>query len=750
MSNEDDWTGYYDKDDDDNVGIPDIGDTYRGLVPEITEQQVRDRRALMRSGAGQKPYELDDDQMARLLTSYNNIYDKPASKLLLRQPAEYDKKLGNRLGQISQVARLRQRTTDNKEKLNQLKAAITAVTGKTLSDLEMNNVIGQIRNAYNNMKKSTSRSIKAAMRAKHVVPLAPKKDTPEYDELQKQKLEKKYRSRVHAYYPRFITDPQYNTYLDNPEYQGEKEYKAQYDDFVDKKGNPIFSRWEKKTPQQLPMDERNKVAYLFGEMSGILGLHPKFDPRFLTKKSAAAALHDTLGEDGKSKDYIYEMIDMDKDKRSPGSLVVKRADNGQIIAIDGYVLNDAKESAEVQRLKNMIYYNMNPTPGERKITKRSDFMTRFKKAANKYRSAGLKDVKELIEDYIINRQHVNVSSSSSSSSSASYNQIKPPATKWNPLTRKNESVSDVILEVTGTVIRYGRNNNGSVQTRTYSHAIINRYKVPLIAWRSIISSVAELFAQMYIYPTIPFDELGLGELKSGFGKQTFDKLGEGETPGNFMVNWKNTYTDDAVESYVLRNKYVQNWIYQQIIGLRKSLVFGLPEELNEYDEDIPKSDIDDSRMRVILTSLINVVCMFHMNGLENDMFNSGYVFDLNQTDVVKDWKGYYQNVKPQYTLMNGDTSNVQNTLTSRSWDKVKAMWGIQERGAELVGTLTQDSVKQPFYDDDAKKSELRDYGYRVPSNYRRTKVVKEISEDDDNNISNVASSSSSSSMSRPN
>ena len=91
---------------------------------------------------------------------------------------------------------------------------------------------------------------------------------------------------------------------------------------------------------------------------------------------------------------------------------------------------------------------------------------------------------------------------------------------------------------------------------------------------------------------------------------------------------------------------------------------------------------------------------------------------------------------------------MQNTLTSRSWDKVKAMWGIQEKGAELVGTLTQASVKQPFYDVDANKSELRDYGYRVPSNYRRTKVAQEESEDDDdNNISNVASSSSSSSSS---
>ena len=682
---------------DQEIKIPDIGDEYRGLVAPITEDDVKARRKLLRERRAKRVTDIPEEQMAQITSAYRSIYGKDPKSLLLRQPhtAEDYNEYGD-LRRVNVFDRTAQRKREAENRKTDLRKEIARITGrKDLEGWEMDQIAAVARRQNAAANKARNRAIRAAMRQQGILPKIPEKGTEEYNKLIEDKKQKKYRSRVHQYYPRFITDRTLQPYLEKPEYRGDKTYDDPvYDDFVDSRsGLPVFTNWIGRTPQQLNVEERNRAAMLFGEMSGLLGLHPKYDRRFLTAASAKIALNDPNG-----KHYTYEMVDMDRDKRSPGTLIVRRKDNKQIIAIDGYLLNDAKESSEVQRLRDMIYFTENPNPGQRKKNPKSEFM-REKKLMKTKKSTGLKRVKEYIEDCI----------------KAIY-KVTPPKSEYKPAQRKRIQTPIYIeLEIDMPSqdvdpVPYSSSSRSLPPSRTtYVRGVINTYSVPLIAWRSIISSVAELFANMYVYPLIPFEQIGLAKFKPAFLASVFNQLKETAlTATDFYAKWMQTYTDDAVLAYVLGNKYVQYYIENIITGYETG-------------------GINDALINN-LQALINVACLFHMNGIEYIMkiLNVGTFANLLK-------------LNPVYRFVQTTKNPVFDTLTSRSWDKVVQQWGVISIGKELVSSLHREDVEHLEYDPLARQSTLRSYGYYGDNSAPRRKKQRRMQNNPDDNLSDDSS-----------
>ena len=696
----DNYDDYYSDSDEieEEVKVPkdeDFGE-YRQYVAPITEEDVKQRRRVLKERRVKRVTGVPEDQMNKIINEYRTIYGKNPESLLLRQPhkdSEYDE-YGN-LTRVNVFDRTAQRKTAAEANKNKLRAKIKEITGKDLDGWEMDQIAAVARRQNAAANKARNRAIRAAMRQKGVLP---SRDSDEYKQQLADKKQRKYRSRIHQYYPRLITDKSLEPYLEKPEYRGDKTYDDPvYDDFVDSRtGLQIFKDWVGRTPQQLTVEERNRAAMLFGEMSGLLGLHPKYDRRFLTAASAKAALNDREG-----KYYNYQMYDMDNDKRSPGTLVVSRKDNGQIIAVDGYLLDDAKESAEVQRLRDMVYFNENPTPGHRKANPKSEFM-KEKKLMKTKKSVGLKAVKEFIEDYI-----------------TQVLKIVPPTTVWNRQQRKRIQ-TPTYIDLNAGITR-APVVTGSMSVPPLSemeHIPVISYKVPMIAWRSIISSVAELFANMFIYPRIPFGEIGLEKFRQAFLEAPFTNLkDQGRqlvVAKDYYQKWMQTYTHDTVLAYVLGNKYVQYYIDQFV---------------EEYKASVATS----KALNNVIQVLINIACMFHMNGLE-------YIMRELRLKP-NDYELFFLRT-PMYLFVNKPAMEPFDTLTSRSWEKVEQQWGIQYMGANLVSTLKRSDVQHPEYNPQTRQSTLQDYGY--VGNYvapkKQGRRLMQLNQDD--NLSEVDSDDS--------
>ena len=147
-----------------------------------------------------------------------------------------------------------------------------------------------------------------------------------------------------------------------------------YDEDIRGKAYQTDSKWIGYTPQTLNDEDYDEMVNNFSEMVGVAHMRPEFDRRLLTAESAQQVY---------GPGYDYEMLDMDNDPNTPGTLRITRqsyrdaAGNTiprRVVAIGGYKIPNATTGQSERLLKNMMYYSKYPTTAARRETSYSDYL----------------------------------------------------------------------------------------------------------------------------------------------------------------------------------------------------------------------------------------------------------------------------------------------------------------------------------------------------------------------------------------
>ena len=156
-----------------------------------------------------------------------------------------------------------------------------------------------------------------------------------------------------------------------------------------------YDTWLGKYPQTLAPSDREEAARTFAEMTGTLGWMPTYDRKLASKKSARVVYPDI------SK-YDIQAYDMDNNPLTPENVIIhmKNKDGtlGPMIAANGYKLPNATPSQQFRRLKEIDYYENNPTIDNRKQTKYGVFLQ--KNFYSKPSSSVMSSVKQFIKDLL--------------------------------------------------------------------------------------------------------------------------------------------------------------------------------------------------------------------------------------------------------------------------------------------------------------------------------------------------------------
>ena len=148
---------------------------------------------------------------------------------------------------------------------------------------------------------------------------------------------------------------------------------------------------------------RDKATKMFAELTGTLGIMPTYDPKLTSIESAKRI----YPED----DYDIRLFDMDEDDLTPGTLIIRKKygfdDDGnyvilpenewQIVAVNGYRLQDPSEASNIRRLKDMDYYKNHPTVALRKAEGYTQYIGKNYK---KYNQTALTSLKNIIRKHI--------------------------------------------------------------------------------------------------------------------------------------------------------------------------------------------------------------------------------------------------------------------------------------------------------------------------------------------------------------
>ena len=129
-----------------------------------------------------------------------------------------------------------------------------------------------------------------------------------------------------------------------------------------------YHNWVGKTPRTLKDEKGSPAASYFdktfAEMTGTLGLIPRYRKELATKKTAEIAYP-------KSKGYRVEAYDMDEDELTPENVLIYDK-NDRLVAANGYEVLSSNPAHQLTRLKEMDYYDKYPTKRSRQDKKYAD------------------------------------------------------------------------------------------------------------------------------------------------------------------------------------------------------------------------------------------------------------------------------------------------------------------------------------------------------------------------------------------
>ena len=183
--------------------------------------------------------------------------------------------------------------------------------------------------------------------------------------------------------PASISRPEYLGWLGDPNIEGvpydsntldkviTEVNKGGYGDLI--KRNVDAEDLEGYTWQTMDAATRNKYMARFAEMIGVLNAHPVFDERLVAVESAKYVYS--------PKDFNIDMINFDRNMLTPAVCVVStkksmkvngvRLPAGSIVSVGGWSLANGTEGYSTKQLKDIMYYNSNPTKNMRRANPRN-------------------------------------------------------------------------------------------------------------------------------------------------------------------------------------------------------------------------------------------------------------------------------------------------------------------------------------------------------------------------------------------
>ena len=146
---------------------------------------------------------------------------------------------------------------------------------------------------------------------------------------------------------------------------------------------------------------RDKATKMFAELTGTLGIMPTYDPKLASYESAKRIYPE--------EDYDIQYFDMDEDDLTAGTLIIRKKygfdengeymilpeDQWEIIAVNGYRLQNPSEASQIRRLKDIDYYTKNPTVEARRATPFSSYVKDTFKKTNAKILTVMKDIVRL-------------------------------------------------------------------------------------------------------------------------------------------------------------------------------------------------------------------------------------------------------------------------------------------------------------------------------------------------------------------
>ena len=133
------------------------------------------------------------------------------------------------------------------------------------------------------------------------------------------------------------------------------------------------------TWQTLDPEVRNKYMAMFAELIGILNTHPVYDERLVAPNSAAYVFP--------KDDFEINMVNLDRNRLTPAVCVIStkipikyhgvNLPAGSIVSVGGWSLANATEGYSTNQLKDILYYNANPTKDLRRANPRTLWLNKL-------------------------------------------------------------------------------------------------------------------------------------------------------------------------------------------------------------------------------------------------------------------------------------------------------------------------------------------------------------------------------------
>ena len=216
---------------------------------------------------------------------------------------------------------------------------------------------------------------------------------------------------------------------------------------------PVNTSWEGKNYRTIDDEELRRAENDFAEFTGMLGYMPAYDDKLATLEIARKMYPEDK--------YDVVAYDMDDDPLTPQNVIVREKDTGRLVAANGYRLAQPNERQQQKRFRKMLYYSENRTADQRRSMKYGKFLqARFGKTS---KSKGYQPIVKYMTQ--IFGQYMGINSGR-----------QPILFKVLPI----QSMADAQLNV-------------------YA-------ETSLIGWNTILSRMARLYLDMYLWKLIHLKE----------------------------------------------------------------------------------------------------------------------------------------------------------------------------------------------------------------------------------------------------
>ena len=334
-----------------------------------------------------------------------------------------------------------------------------------------------------------------------------------------------------------------------------------------------YHNWVGKTPRTLKDEKGSPAASYFdktfAEMTGTLGLIPRYRKELATKKTAEIAYP-------KSKGYRVEAYDMDEDELTPENVLIYDK-NDRLVAANGYEVLSSNPAHQLTRLKEMDYYDSHPTKSSRRDERYAEFLKRTKY----YQTQILKGY-ALITEWIRDE--------------LAANGVTAPTRK-----KKNYIALNIL-------------NGGELDE-------LACYSCNPVVFNTLVARIADLFATYYIFPHLKeeLEELkDTSELLQLLKAETADvklfldpdevSADTDEHMHNVDTLWRRSLFYPKVKAVILANRNVQITI-EKYVNAAKNGKLGIVNPLNGVMETVSDHDGNFDLFNALLT----VVCRHMMN-----------------------------------------------------------------------------------------------------------------------------------------